>query len=93
MAMLTWLGEDELHGNGAGPSFTMAFDGPDGNGGRAPIKFPKGQPVEVNDKGFVEKARNNPFFSVEGEAEPEKRGRGRPSNAEIASRQTATDTD
>ncbi len=60
MATLTWLGEDELHNGGAGPSFTHAFGG---------IIFPKGEAVEVNDRAIVEKARNNPFFEVEGEAE------------------------
>lgn len=56
MTKLTWLGEDELHGEGAGPSFTTAFGG---------IKFPKGQAVEVDDELIVAKARNNQFFSVE----------------------------
>jgi hypothetical protein len=37
MAKLTWLGEDEQHGGGAGPSFTTAF---------GDIKFPKDDPVE-----------------------------------------------
>lgn len=57
MTKLTWLGEDELHGGGAGPSFTTAFGG---------IKFPKGEPVEVEDEAIVAKARNNQFFAVEG---------------------------
>jgi hypothetical protein len=57
MAKLTWLGEDELHGEGVGgPSFTTAFDG---------IKFPKGQPVEVRSYAYVQKALNNQFFDVE----------------------------
>jgi len=56
MAKVTWLGEDELHGNGAGPSFTVAFDG---------IKFPKGEAVEVRRHAFVQKALNNQFFAVE----------------------------
>lgn len=55
MAKLTWIGEDDLHGGGAGPSFTTAFGG---------IKFPKGEPVEVEDAGFIAKARNNPYFEV-----------------------------
>jgi hypothetical protein len=58
MTKLTWLGEDELHGGGAGPSFTTAFGG---------IKFPKGEPVEVADEAIVAKARNNQFFEVEAE--------------------------
>jgi hypothetical protein len=56
MAKLTWLGEDELHGSGAGPSFTHAFGG---------IKFPKGQEVEVRAHAIVQKALNNQFFEVE----------------------------
>lgn len=57
MAKLIWLGEDELHGSGAGPSFTMAFGG---------IKFPKGEEVEVRSHAIVQKAINNPFFEVDG---------------------------
>jgi hypothetical protein len=60
MANVTWLGEDELHGNGAGPPFTTAFGG---------IKFPKGQPVEIKNERFLERARKNQFFEVEGEGE------------------------
>jgi hypothetical protein len=65
MAMITWKGEDDLHGAGAGPSFTMAMGG---------IKFEKGKAVEVKDKNFIARARKNPFFEVEGdetEAGPE----------------------
>jgi len=73
MAMLTWLGEDELHGGGAGPSFTHAF---------GDIKFPKNEPVEVRSHAIVQKAMGNQFFSVDGEDEvddlPTKRGPGRP---------------
>ena len=57
MAKLTWLGEDHLHAGKPGPSFTTGFGG---------IKFPKGEPVEVTNKGFIAKARNNPFFEVSG---------------------------
>jgi len=60
MAKLTWLGEDELHGGGAGPSFTTAFGG---------IKFPKGQPVDVNDQAIIDRATRNRFFEVEGKDE------------------------
>jgi hypothetical protein len=63
--MITWLGEDDLHGAGAGPSFTMAMGG---------IKFEKGKAVEVKDKNFIARARKNPFFDVSGdetEAAPE----------------------
>lgn len=56
MAKLTWLGEDEQHGGGAGPSFTTAF---------GDIKFPKDDPVEVRSYAIVQKALNNQFFSVE----------------------------
>lgn len=55
MTTLTWLGEDELHGGGAGPSFTTAFGG---------IKFPKGKAVEVTDPEIIKKAKTNQFFSV-----------------------------
>ena len=69
MAKLTWLGEDELHNGAPGPSFCVGFDG---------IKFPKGQPVEVNNKGFIAKAKGSQFFEVEDDEDvPEKR-RGRP---------------
>lgn len=58
MAQVTWLGEDEIHGEGAaGPSFTTAFGG---------LKFPKGKPVEVSDRDIIKRARGNPFFEVSG---------------------------
>ena len=73
MAKITWRGEDELHAPAAGPSFTTAYDG---------IKFPKGQPVEVTNQDFINRARKNKFFDVEGpdefvslHAEPKRRGR------------------
>lgn len=61
MAKLTWIGEDELHNGGAGPSFTTAFGG---------IKFPKGEAVEVSDEAIVAKARNNQYFKVAGDDAP-----------------------
>jgi len=72
MAKLTWLGEDTE--DGPGPSFVIAYDG---------IKFPKGHPVEVMDKGFIAKAKGNQFFEVDDSDEfvpshPEPRRRGRP---------------
>jgi len=80
MAMLTWLGEDELHNGGAGPSFTHALGG---------IKFPKGEPVEVRSHALVQKAIGNQFFDVDNAEDvddaPDAQGkpkRGRPSNAE-----------
>jgi len=81
MAMVTWLGEDELHGeNAAGPSFTHALGG---------IKFPKGEPVEVRSHALVQKAIGNQFFDVDNAEDvddaPDAQGkpkRGRPSNAE-----------
>ena len=74
MAKVTWLGEDEYHDGAPGPSFCM---GPGG------IKFPKDVPIEVTDKTFISKARNNRFFNVEGPDEfvslhPEPKRRGRP---------------
>lgn len=53
MAKITWLGEDEE--GIAGPSFTTCFD----------LKFPKGQPVEVNDPDTIKRAERNVFFRVE----------------------------
>jgi hypothetical protein len=78
MAKVTWLGEDELHGNGAGPSFTRAF---------GDIKFPKGEAVEVRSNAIVQKALGNQFFEVEDaddvdDGPSSKPKRGRPSNAE-----------
>jgi hypothetical protein len=74
MAKLTWLGEDELHNGGAGPSFTTAFGG---------IKFPKGEEVDVRSHAIVQKALNNQFFDVEDaddvdDAPDTKRKPGRP---------------
>jgi len=56
MAKLTWLGEDDLHNGGAGPSFTEAFGG---------VKFPKGEAVDVRSAAIVKKAQDNPYFTVE----------------------------
>lgn len=85
MAKLTWLGEDELHGNGAGPSFTKAF---------GDIKFPKGEAVEVRSHAIVQKALGNPFFEVDDaedvdDAPGKPVKRGRPSNAEKAAKAEA----
>ncbi len=76
MAKLTWRGEDELHDGAAGPSFTTAFDG---------IKFNKGVPVEVTNKGFIAKAKGSRFFDVDDADEfaslhQEPKRRGRPPN-------------
>lgn len=87
MATLTWLGEDDQHGGGAGPSFTTAFGG---------IKFPKDKPVEVRSYDLVRRALTNQFFEVADpddvddapeDAPPTKRKPGRPSKAEIAARE------
>ena len=77
MAKLTWKGEDTE--DGPGPSFVIAYDG---------IKFPKGQPVEVTNKAFIEKARHNQFFDVDDTDEfapmhSEPKRRGRPPNVKI----------
>jgi hypothetical protein len=81
MAMLTWLGEDDLHNGGAGPSFTHAL---------GDIKFPKGEPVEVRSHALVQKAVGNQFFNVDNADDvddaPGKPKRGRPSNAEKAAK-------
>jgi hypothetical protein len=71
MAKLTWLGEDEYHNGAPGPSFCVIFDG---------IKFPKGIPVEVTNKGFIAKAKGSRFFEVD-DSEPKRRGR--PPNVKI----------
>lgn len=79
MATLTWLGEDELHGGGAGPSFTHAFGG---------TKFPKGEAVEVRSYAVVQKALGNQFFEVsdaddvDDAPKPEKNKGGRPRKEE-----------
>lgn len=81
MAKVTWLGEDDLHGGGAGPSFTHAFGG---------TKFPKGEAVEVRSHAFVQKALGNQFFEVEDADEVDdapgsaKRKPGRPRKEEAA---------
>lgn len=76
MAKITWLGEDELHNGGAGPSFTHAFGG---------TKFPKGQEVEIRSHAIVQKILGNQFFEVEDAHDVDdapqpapKRGPGRP---------------
>lgn len=56
MARVTWLGEDDLHNGGAGPSFVV-WNGQ---------KFPKDVPVEVTSQVAIRKAKGNPFFKVEG---------------------------
>lgn len=55
MAKITWIGEDELHEDGSGPSKNKW------NG----ISFPKGEPVDVSDERMVAKARGNQFYKVE----------------------------
>lgn len=54
--MVTWLGEDELHPDGSGPSKTTCY-------GKT---FTKGQAVPMTDAGMIAKAKGNPYFSVEG---------------------------
>ena len=76
MAKITWMGEDDLHNGAPGPSFTIGFDG---------IKFPKGQQVEVTNPDFINRARKNRYFEVDGPDEfvslhPEPKRRGRPPN-------------
>lgn len=70
MASITWLGEDDLHGDGNGPRFNTW------NG----VKFEIGKAVDIDDERMIAKARNNRFYSVDG-AEP-KRGPGRPKKEE-----------
>lgn len=72
MVKITWLGEDELHDGGAGPSFVTWRT----------IKFPKGVAVDVSNNEMIEGARANQYFDVEGpdefvstHTEPKRRGR------------------
>lgn len=68
MAWVTWIGEDGADGPDIpGPSFTT-WRG---------VKFPKGEPVEVNDPEMIRKALGNKFFAVEIEPKADKPKRGR----------------
>lgn len=53
-AIVTWLGEDDLHD----------VEGPQTNEWRG-ITFVKGQPVEIDNPHLIEKAKSNPFYTVE----------------------------
>ncbi len=55
MAKITWLGEDDSHEGGAGPSNTT-WKG---------IKFPVREAVEVSDPDMIRRAKGNRFFTVE----------------------------
>ena len=54
MAKITWKGEDDPVNDIPGPSWNTW------NG----IRFPKGQPVEINDPGMIASARDNQFYIV-----------------------------
>ena len=73
---ITWNGEDEFHPGGNGPRF-MKWKG---------VAFELGKGVETDDPYMIGKAKNNRFFTVSGEEEPEpeqhKRGPGRPRKVE-----------
>lgn len=58
---ITWLGEDHLHEDGNGPAKNVWR-----LGGGEEIAFHKGEPVSVSHPHVIEKAKGNPFFSVEG---------------------------
>jgi hypothetical protein len=60
MAKITWLGEDDPVNDIPGPSWNTW------NG----IRFPKGQPVEINDAGMIASARQNQFYKVEEATKP-----------------------
>jgi hypothetical protein len=60
MAKITWLGEDDPVNDIPGPSWNTW------NG----IRFPKGQPVEINDAGMISSARQNQFYRVEEATKP-----------------------
>ncbi len=53
--MITWLGEDDLHEEGYGPQSNVWND----------IVFPKGEAIEVENPKMIEKAKTNPFYSVD----------------------------
>lgn len=59
---ITWLGEDDLHEDGNGPSKTVWHLGSNDD----PITFPKGTPVAVTHPRVIEKSKGNRFFEVEG---------------------------
>ncbi len=56
MAKLVWLGEPDAEGDGPR---NFQWNG---------ITFPRGEEVEVSNGHMISKARNNPSFSVDGEA-------------------------
>jgi len=60
MVKITWLGEDDPVNDIPGPSWNTW------NG----IRFPKGQPVEINDAGMIASARQNQFYRVEEATKP-----------------------
>lgn len=64
---ITWLGEDHLHEDGAGPSRTVWHLGSNGE----KIDFPKGEAIPVTNKHVIEKAKGNQFFEVEGHSKDE----------------------
>lgn len=72
MAMITWLGEDDLHPDRNGPRH---------NEWRGAV-FKIGEAVDISDPHMIAKARTNRFYSVSGgdpePDEPAKRGPGRP---------------
>jgi len=59
VAEITWLGEDDLHEDGNGPS-RNAWNG---------ITFKLGEPVTVKNDRMIAKAKGNRFYSVENERE------------------------
>lgn len=55
-ASIVWLGEDHLHPDGNGPKVNVW------NG----ITFRQGEAVEVDQPHMIAKAKNNPFYEVDG---------------------------
>ena len=55
-AEITWLGEDELHGEETSGPKSAEWRG---------IRFEKAKPVKVESRYFIEKAKANPFFKVD----------------------------
>jgi hypothetical protein len=60
MVKITWLGEDDPVNDIPGPSWNTW------NG----IRFPKGQPIEINDAGMIASAKQNQFYRVEEATKP-----------------------
>jgi hypothetical protein len=59
-ALITWLGEDHLHGTDGNGDPRQGPRSTTWNG----IKFPIGEPIEITNEKMIATARTNPFFEV-----------------------------